>query len=167
MRYVKSEDGSASRDPVYIRLAESQLISVMNSLESVQGRCSRQSLEMVTAGPDLRHHIHIIRAALDHRESPETVFANQWIDTAKKQARRLEDEARLLVENAQLNIESMTLQVASFLSDDTPQHIDRDWRVNDNLSRGRRAQSARGGAPFARVIGMRTTHSHNQARYSN
>ena len=129
MNYVKSDDGSTSRDPVYICIAESQLNSVMKSLESAQGRCSRQSLAMVTAGHDLRQHIHIIRAALDHLESTETVFANQWIDTAKEQARRLEDEALHLVENAQLNIESMTLQVASFSINDTLQQIDRDWRV--------------------------------------
>jgi signal transduction histidine kinase len=130
MNYVMSEDGSTSRDPVYICIAESQLNSVMKSLESAQGRCSRQSLAMVTAGHDIRQHIHIIRAALDHLESSdETVFANQWIDTAKEQARRLEDEALHLVENAQLNIESMTLQVASFSIDDTLQQIDRDWRV--------------------------------------
>ena len=84
---------------------------------------------MLTAGHDLRQHIHIIRSALDHLESTETAFANQWIDTAKEQARRLEDEALHLVENAQLNIESMTLQVASFSIDDTLQQIDRDWRV--------------------------------------
>jgi hypothetical protein len=70
-------------------------------------------------------------AALDHLESTETVFANQWINTAKEQARRLEDEALHLVENApQLNIESMTLQVASFSIGDTPQQIDREWRVS-------------------------------------
>ena len=129
MNYVMSEDGSASRDPVYICIAESQLNSVMKNLESAQGRCSRQSLAMVTAGHDLRQHIHIIRAALDHLESTETVFANQWIDTAKEQARRLEDKALHLVENAQLNVESVTLQVASFSIDDTLQQIDRDWRV--------------------------------------
>jgi signal transduction histidine kinase len=66
MNYVMSEDGSTSRDPVYICIAESQLNSVMKNLESAQGRCSRQSLEMVTTGHDLRQHIHIIRAALDH-----------------------------------------------------------------------------------------------------
>ena len=98
MNYVMSEDGSTPGDPVYICIAESQLNSVMKSLESAQGRCSRQSLAMVTAGHDLRQHIHIIRAALDHLESTETVFANQWIDTAKEQARRLEDEALHLVE---------------------------------------------------------------------
>ena len=130
MNYVRSEDGSTSRDPVYICIAESQLNSVMKSLESAQGRCSRQSLAMVTAGHDLRQHIHIIRAALDHLESSdETVFANQWIDTAKEQARRLEDEALHLVENAQLNIDSMSLQVVYFSIDDTLQQIDRDWRV--------------------------------------
>jgi hypothetical protein len=70
-------------------------------------------------------------AALDHLESTETVFANQWINTAKEQARRLEDEALHLVENApQLTIESMTLQVASFSIGDTPQQIDREWRVS-------------------------------------
>jgi len=124
-----SEDGSTSRDPVYICIAESQLNSVMKNLESAQGRCSRQSLAMVTAGHDLRQHIHIIRAALDHLESTETVFANQWIDTAKEQARRLEEEALYLVENAQLDIESMPLQVAAFSIDDTLRRIDRDWRV--------------------------------------
>jgi two-component system, sensor histidine kinase len=62
-------------------------------------------------------------------ESTETVLANQWIDTAKEQARRLEDEALHLVENTQLDIESMTLQVAPFSIDDTLQQIDRDWRV--------------------------------------
>ena len=122
MNYVMSEDGSTPREPVYICIAQSQLNAVMKSLESAQGRCARQSLAMVTAGHDLRQHIHIIRAALDHLESSdETVFANQWIDTAKEQARRLEDEALHLVENAQLNIESMTLQVASFSIDDTLQ----------------------------------------------
>ena len=29
-------------------------------------------------GHDLRQHIHVIRAALGHLESTETVFANQW-----------------------------------------------------------------------------------------
>jgi signal transduction histidine kinase len=129
MNYVMSEDGSTSRDPVYICIAESQLNSVMKNLESAQGRCSRQSLAMVTTGHDLRQHIHIIRAALDHLESTETVFANQWIDTAKEQARRLEEEALHLVENAQLDIESMPLQVAAFSIDDTLRRIDRDWRV--------------------------------------
>ena len=129
MNYVMSEDGSTSRDRVYICIAESQLNSVMKSLESAQGRCSRQSLAMVTAGHDLRQHIHIIRAALDHLESTETVFANQWIDTAKEQARRLEEEALYLVENAQSDIESMPLQVAAFSIDDTLRRIDRDWRV--------------------------------------
>ena len=76
---------------------------------------------MVMAGHDLRQHIQIIRAALDDLESTETVYGNQWIDSAKEQARRLEDEALHLVENAQLNIESMTLQVASFSIDDTLQ----------------------------------------------
>ena len=129
MNYVMSEDGSTPGDPVYICIAESQLNSVMKSLESAQGRCSRQSLAMVTAGHDLRQHIHIIRAALDHLESTETVFANQWIDTAKEQARRLEDEALHLVENAQLDIESMPLQVAPFSIENTLRQIDRDWRV--------------------------------------
>ena len=130
MNYVMSEDGPTSRDPVYICIAESRLNSVMKSLESAQGRCSRQSLAMVTDGHDLRQHIHIIRAALDHLESTEAVFAKQWIDTAKEQARRLEDAALHLVENARsLDIESMTLQVASFSIGDTLQQIDRDWRV--------------------------------------
>jgi signal transduction histidine kinase len=129
MNYVMSEDGSTSRDPVYICIAESQLNAVMNNLESAKGRCARQSLAMVTAGHDLRQHIQIIWAALENLESAETVLANQWIDTAKEQARRLEDEALHLVENAQLNIESMPLQVASFSIDDTLQQIDRDWRV--------------------------------------
>jgi two-component system, sensor histidine kinase len=129
MNYVVSEDGSTSREPVYICIAESQLNSVMKNLESAQGRCSRQSLAMVTTGHDLRQHIHIIRAALDHLESTEAVFANQWIDTAKEQARRLEEEALHLVENAQLDIESMPLQVAAFSIDDTLRRIDRDWHV--------------------------------------
>jgi len=129
MNYVMSEDGSTSRDPVYICIAENRLNVVMKSLESAQGRCARQSLAMVTAGHDLRQHIHIIRAALEHLESTETVLANQWIDTAKEQARRLEEEALHLVENAQLDIESMQLQVAAFSIDDTLRRIDGDWRV--------------------------------------
>jgi len=129
MNYVMSEDGSTSRDPVYVCIAESQLNSVMKSLESAQGRCARQSLAMVTAGHDLRQHIQIIWAALENLESAETVLANQWIDTAKEQARRLEDEALHLVRNAQLDIESMPLQVAPFSIDDTLSQIDRDWRV--------------------------------------
>ena len=129
MNHVMSEDGSTSGDPVYICIAESQLNSVMKSLESAQGRCSRQSLAMVTAGHDQRQHIQIIWAALENLESAETVLANQWIDTAKEQARRLEEEALHLVENAQLDIESMPLQVAAFSIDDTVRRIDRDWRV--------------------------------------
>jgi signal transduction histidine kinase len=124
-----SEDGSTSRDPVYICIAESQLNAVMNNLESAKGRCARQSLAMVTAGHDLRQHIQIIWAALENLESAETVLANQWIDTAKEQARRMEDEALHLVKNAQLDIESMPLQVAPFSIDDTLSPIDRDWRV--------------------------------------
>jgi hypothetical protein len=61
MNYVMSEDGSTSRDPVYICIAESQLNSVMKSLESAQGRCSRRSLAMVTAGHDLRQHIPLFQ----------------------------------------------------------------------------------------------------------
>jgi signal transduction histidine kinase len=129
MNYVSSEDGSTPRDPVYICIAESQLNAVMKNLASARGRCARQSLAMVTAGHDLRQHIQIIRAALENLESTETALANQWIDTAKEQARRLEDEALHLVENAQLDIESMVLQVAPFSIDDTLQQIDRDWRV--------------------------------------
>ena len=129
MNYVMSEDGSTPRDPVYICIAQSQLNAVMKSLESAQGRCARQSLAMVTAGHDLRQHIHIIRAALEKLESTERVFGNQWIDAAKEQARRLEDEALHLVENARLDIESTTLQVAPFSIDDTLRQIDRDWRV--------------------------------------
>jgi len=129
MNYMMSEDGSTSRDPVYVCIAESQLNSVMKSLESAQGRCSRQSLAMVTAGHDLRHHIQIIRAALENLESGEAVLANQWIDTAKEQARRLEEEALHLVENAHLDIESLPLRVAAFSIDDTLRRIDRGWRV--------------------------------------
>ena len=129
MNHVMSEDGSTPGEPVYICIAESQLNAVMNDLESAKGRCARQSLAMVTTGHDLRQHIHIIRAALDHLESTETVFANQWIDTAKEQARRMEDEALHLVKNAQLNIDSMHLQVAPFSIDDTLRRIDRDWRA--------------------------------------
>jgi signal transduction histidine kinase len=129
MNHVMSEDGSPPRDPVYICITESQLNAVMKNLESTLERCARQSLAMVTAGHDLRQHIQIIRAALDNLESTETVLANQWIDTAKEQARRLEDEALHLVENAQWDIASMTLQVAPFSIDDTLRQIDRDWRV--------------------------------------
>jgi signal transduction histidine kinase len=129
MNYAISEDGSTPLDPVYICIAESQLNAVMKSLESAQGRSARQSLAMMTAGHDLRQHIHIIRAALEKLESTEAFVANQWIDIAKDQARRLEDEALHLVENAQLDIESMTLQVAPFSIDDTLRQIDRDWRV--------------------------------------
>jgi hypothetical protein len=64
MNYVVSEDGSTSREPVYIFIAGSQLNSVMKNLESAQGRSSRQSLATVTTGHDLRQHIHTIRAAL-------------------------------------------------------------------------------------------------------
>jgi hypothetical protein len=129
MNHVMSEAGSMPRDTVYICIAENQLNAVMKNLERAQGRCARQSLAMVTAGHDLRQHIQIIRAALEHLESTETVLPNQWIDTAKEQVRRLEDEALHLVENAQLDIESMTLQVAPFSIDDTLRQIDRDWRV--------------------------------------
>jgi signal transduction histidine kinase len=128
MNHVMSEDGSTPGDPVYICIAESQLNAVMYNLESAMGRCVRQSLAMVTAG-HVRQHIQIIRAALENLESAETVLANQWIDTAKEQARRLEDEALHLVENAQLDIESMPLQAAPFSIDDTLRQIDRDWRV--------------------------------------
>jgi signal transduction histidine kinase len=129
MNYVMSESGSTPGDPVYICIAESQLNTVMNDLESAKGRCARQSLAMVTAGHDLRQHIQIIWVALENLESAETVLANQWIDTAKEQARRMEEEALHLVENAQLDIESMPLQVAAFSIDDTLRRIDRDWRV--------------------------------------
>ena len=129
MDHVMSEAGSMPRDPVYVCIAESQLDAVMKNLESAQGRCARQSLAMVTAGHDLRQHIQIIRAALEHLESTEMVLANQWIDMAKEQVQRLEDDALHLVENAQLDIESMTLQVAPFSIDDTLRQIDRDWRV--------------------------------------
>ena len=112
MDHVMSEDGSTPGEPVYICIAESQLNAVMNNLESAKGRCALQSLAMVTAGHDLRQHIQIIRAALENLESAETLFANQWIDAAKEQARRLEEEALHLVENAQLDIDSMALQVA-------------------------------------------------------
>ena len=129
MNYVMSEDGSTPGDPVYVCIAESQLNSVMKSLESAQGRCARQSLAMVTAGHDLRQHIQIIWAALENLESAETILANKWIDTAKEQARRMEDEALHLVKNAQLDFESMSLHVAPFSIDDTLRQIDRDWRV--------------------------------------
>ena len=129
MNHVMSEDGSTPGEPVYICIAESQLNAVMNNLESAKGRCALQSLAMVTAGHDLRQHIQIIRAALENLESAETLFANQWIDAAKEQARRLEEEALHLVENAQLDIDSMALQVAPFSIDDTLRQIDRDWRV--------------------------------------
>ena len=129
MNHVMSEDGSTPRDSVYICIAESQLNAVMKNLESARGRCARQSLAMATAGHDLRQHIQIICAALENLESTETALANQWIDTAKEQARRLEDEALHLVENGQLDIESMTLQVAPFSIDDTLQQIDQDWSV--------------------------------------
>jgi signal transduction histidine kinase len=129
MNHVVSEDSSTPRDPVYICIAETQLNAVMKNLESAQERCARQSLAMVTAGHDLRQHIHIIRAALENLESTEAALATQWIETAREQARRLEDEALHLVENAQLDIESMTLQVAPFSIDDTLRQIDRDWRV--------------------------------------
>jgi signal transduction histidine kinase len=129
MNHVMSEAGSSPRDPVYICIAERQLDAVMKSLESAQGRCVRQSLAMVTAGHDLRQHIQIICAALENLGTAETVLASQWIDTAKDQARRLEDEALHLVENAHLDIESMTMQVAAFSIDDTLRQIDRDWRV--------------------------------------
>jgi two-component system, sensor histidine kinase len=129
MNYVMSEDDSTPGDPVYICIAESQLNSVMKNLESAKGRCARQSLAMVTAGHDLRQHIQIIRAALENLESAETLLANQWINTVKEQARRLEEEALHLVENAQLDIESMPLRVAAFSIDDTLRRIDRDWRV--------------------------------------
>jgi signal transduction histidine kinase len=129
MNHVMSEDGSTPRDPVYICISESQLNAVMKSLESAQGRCARRSLAMVTAGHDLRQHIQIIRAAIENLESAETVLPNQWIDTAKEQARRLEEEALHLVENAQLDIESMPLQLTLFPIDDTLRRVDRDWRV--------------------------------------
>jgi hypothetical protein len=101
---------------------------------------------------DLRQHIHIIRAALDHLESTETVFANQWIHTAKEQARRLEEEALHLVENAQLDIESMPLQVAAFSIDDTLRRIDRDWRVF-TASKGWRSRCDRA-LPWLSAIGV-------------
>ena len=129
MNCVMSEEDSTPGDPVYICIAESRLNAVMKNLESAQERCARQSLAMVTAGHDLRQHIQIIRAALENLESAETVLANQWIDTSKEQARRLEEEALHLVENAQLDIESMPLRVAPFSIDDTLRRIDRDWRV--------------------------------------
>jgi signal transduction histidine kinase len=129
MNHVMSEDGSTPYDPAYICIEERQLNAVMKNLESAQGRCSRLSLAMVTAGHDLRQHIQINRVALENLESTETFLANQSIDTAKEQARRLEDEALHLVENARLDIESMTLQVAPFSIDDTLRQIDRDWRV--------------------------------------
>ena len=90
MNHVTSEDGSTPGDPVYICIAESRLNAVMNNLESAKGRCARQSLAMVPAGHDLRQHIQIIRAALENLEFAETVLANQLIDTAKEQARRLD-----------------------------------------------------------------------------
>jgi signal transduction histidine kinase len=129
MNHMMPEDSSTPRDTVYICIAESQLNTVMKNLESTQRRCARQSLAMVTAGHDLRQHIQIIRAALENLESAETVLANQWIDTAKEQARRLEDEALHLVENARLDVESMNFQVAPFSIEDTLRRIDRDWRV--------------------------------------
>jgi two-component system, sensor histidine kinase len=129
MNHAMSEDGSTPRDPVYICIAESQLHAVLKNLQSARGRCARQSLAMVTAGHDLRQHIQIVQAALENLESAKMVLANQWIDTAKEQARRLEHEALHLVENAQLDIESMPLQVAPFSIDDTLRQIDRDWRV--------------------------------------
>ena len=122
MNQVLSEDGSTPRDAVYVCIAENQLNELMKNLENMQRRCARQSLAMVTAGHDLRQHIQIIRAALERITSADSGHvAGQWIDTAKEQARRLEDEALHLVENAQLNIESMTLQVASFSIDGTLQ----------------------------------------------
>jgi signal transduction histidine kinase len=99
MNHEMSEDGSTPGGPVYICIAESQL------------------------------NIQIIRAALENLESAETLLANQWIDTAKEQALRLEDEVLHLVENAQLDIESMPLQVAPFSIEDTLRRVDRDWRV--------------------------------------
>jgi hypothetical protein len=50
----------------YICIAESRLNSVMKSLESAQGRCSRQSLAMVTAAHDLRQHIRPFASAMRH-----------------------------------------------------------------------------------------------------
>ena len=129
MDHVVSEDGSAAREPVYVCIAESRLNAVMKNLERTRWRCARQSLAMVTAGHDLRQHIQIIRAALENLGSAETLPANKWIDTAKEQARRLEDEALHLVENAQLDVDSTTLRVAHFSIDDTLRQIDRDWRV--------------------------------------
>jgi signal transduction histidine kinase len=129
MNHAMSEDGSTPRDPVYICIAESQLHAVLKNLQSARGRCARQSLAMVTAGHDLRQHIQIVQAALENLESAKMVLANQWIDTAKEQARRLEHEALHLVENAQLDIESMPLRVAPFSIDETLRRIDRDWRV--------------------------------------
>jgi signal transduction histidine kinase len=129
MNYVVSEAGSAPREPVYVCISESQLNALMKNLESARGRCAHQSLAMVTAGHDLRQHIQIIRAALENLGSTETVLAKEWIDTAKDQARQLEDEALHLVEYARLDIESMVPQVAPFSIDDTLRQIDRDWRV--------------------------------------
>ena len=129
MNHITSEDGSTPGGPVYICIAENQLNNVMKNLERAQGRCAHQSLAILTAGHDLRQHIQIIRAALENIESAGTVLANQWIDTAKEQVRRLEEEALHLVENAQVDIESMPLQVTPFSIDDTLRRIDRDWRV--------------------------------------
>jgi K+-sensing histidine kinase KdpD len=98
MNHLMSEDGSTPGSPVYICIAESQLNNVMKNLDSALGRCARQSLAMVTAGHDLRQHIQIIRAALENFESAETILANQWIDTAKEQARRLDNIGQINVD---------------------------------------------------------------------
>jgi signal transduction histidine kinase len=130
MNQAMSEDGSKARGPVYICIAESQLNAVMKNLENTQVRCERQSLAMMTAGHDLRQHIHIIRAALEHLDAVATSGAtNQWIATAKEQAQRLEDEALHLVESAQLCMESKSLHARPFSIEDILRRIDRDWRV--------------------------------------
>jgi signal transduction histidine kinase len=129
MNQAMSEDGSKPRGPVYICIAESQLNAVMKNLENTQVRCERQSLAMMTAGHDLRQHIHIIRAALEHLDVATSGATNQWIDTAKEQAQRLEDEALHLVESAQLCMESESLHARPFSIEDILRRIDRDWRV--------------------------------------
>ena len=130
MNQVLSEDRSTRRDAVYVCIAENQLNELMKNLENMQRRCARQSLAMVTAGHDLRQHIQIIRAALERITSADSGHvAGQWIDTAKEQARRLEDDALHLVENAQWGVESQSARVTSFAINDILRQIDRDWRV--------------------------------------
>jgi hypothetical protein len=79
MNYVVSEDGSTSRDPVYICIAESQLNSVMKNLESAPERCSRQSLAMVTTGHDQEQRRLARRAADVHLERDANVVQTSMI----------------------------------------------------------------------------------------